>query len=87
VQGPGFVQTDGALAKNLKVPWLFHESANLQFRGDIYNLFNHKNLQGWDTDLGHGTYDSTSNTIIGNFGKTTGQGQARTIQLGGYVRF
>jgi hypothetical protein len=86
VEGPGFVQVDGALTKNASIPFLFHERGNVQFRADFYNLFNHKNLQGWDTDLGHGAI-AQDGTLSGNFGKTTGQGQARTIQLGGYLRF
>ena len=86
-QGPGFVQTDGALSKNTSLPWFSGEKKNLQLRADFYNIFNHKNLQGWDTDLGHGTIDPNSGDLIGNFGKTTGVGQARTVQLGANFRF
>jgi hypothetical protein len=89
VEGPGFVQVDGALTKNTGIPWFTHEKKNLQIKADFYNLFDHKNLQGWDTDLGHGSI-STQNgvtSLSGNFGKTTGQGQARTIQLSTNFRF
>jgi hypothetical protein len=75
-RGPGFVQTDGAVAKDTKLPWLFSEAANLQFRLDVYNLFNRVNLQGWDTNLNDG-----------NFGKTGGTAQARTLQLSTKVTF
>jgi hypothetical protein len=86
IQGPGFVQVDGGLTKNTTVPWFFGEKGKLQFRADFYNLFNHKNLQGLDLDLGHGTVDQSGN-ISGTFGRTLGQGQARTIQLGAQLRF
>jgi hypothetical protein len=86
VEGPGFVQVDSTLTKNTSIPWFHQEKGNLQFRVDFYNLFNHKNLQGWDTDLGHGTVDPDG-TISGTFGKTLGQGQARTLQLETQFRF
>jgi hypothetical protein len=86
LRGPGFVQVDGNLTKNTTVPWFFGEKGKLQFKADFYNLFNHKNLQGLDLDLGHGAIDQNG-VISGNFGKTTGQGQARTIQLGAQLRF
>jgi hypothetical protein len=75
-RGPGFVQTDGAVAKDTKLPWLFSEPANLQFRLDVYNLFNRVNLQGWDTNLNDP-----------NFGKAGGTAQARTLQLSTKVTF
>jgi hypothetical protein len=86
IQGPGFVQVDGALTKNTALPWFFGEKGKLQLRADFYNLFNHKNLQGLDLDLGHGTVDQNGN-ISGTFGKTLGQGQAPTIQLEAQFRF
>jgi hypothetical protein len=52
---------------------------------DFYNIFNVKNLQGWDTNLAD---DNVVNgTQLGNFGKTTGVGQARTLQFSGNLRF
>ena len=87
VEGPGFVQVDSALTKNADLPFFFGERAKVRFKVDLYNIFNHKNLQGWDTDLGQGTYDSVNQVIVGNFGKTTGQAQARTLQLSGELRF
>jgi hypothetical protein len=87
VEGPGFVQVDGALTKNTTVPWFQQERAKLQFRVDMYNVFNHENLQGWDTNLADGSIDPQTGAISGNFGKVTGQGQARTLQLQAQVRF
>jgi hypothetical protein len=85
VQGPGFVQVDGALTKNTSLPWFFHERGNLQIQGQFFNVFNHINLQGWDTDLGHGSVQNGA--IVGTFGRTLGQGQARTVQLNANFRF
>ncbi len=76
--GPGFDQTDGALAKNTNIPWFGHEKNNLQIRMDFYNIFNVKNLQGWDTNLADAG---------GNFGQTTGVGQARTLQFSANMHF
>jgi hypothetical protein len=81
VRGPGFAQTDAALAKNLRLPWFSQESSNLQFRVDMYNAFNRVNLQGWDTNLADGGVDATTGQPFGNFGKATGVAQARTLQL------
>lgn len=69
-RGPGFAQVDSGFAKNNHVPWFVNGGANLQFRVDVYNLFNRVNLTGWDTNLADG-----------NFGKATNTLQARTLQL------
>ena len=84
-RGPGFDQTDGALSKNTTLPWFGHEKTNLQIRMDFYNIFNVKNLQGWDTNLADD--DVVNGQEIGNFGKTTGVGQARTLQFSANMRF
>jgi outer membrane receptor protein involved in Fe transport len=77
-RGPGFAQTDASIAKDDKLPFFFREPANLQFRLDVYNLFNRVNLQGWDTNLA----DAGN-----NFGKATGAAQARTLQLSTKIVF
>jgi outer membrane receptor protein involved in Fe transport len=87
VRGPGFAQTDAALAKDTHLPWFFKESATLQFRVDMYNAFNRVNLQGWDTNLADGGVDATTGLPFGNFGKATGVAQARTLQLSTKVTF
>ena len=86
-RGPGFVQTDAAIAKDTGVPWFFKETANLQFRLDMYNVFNHVNLQGWDTNLADGGVDAVTGQPFGNFGKATGVAQARTLQLSTKIVF
>lgn len=79
-RGPGFAQTEAAVAKNTSIPFFFGEPANLQFRLDVYNLFNRVNVQGWDTNLADGGVDPVTGPF-GNFGKVTGTAQARTLQL------
>ncbi len=75
VHGPGMAQVDFSLLKNLKVPW-FHEQANLQFRAEVYNLFNRVNLNNFAGDL-----------TSGSFGKATGTFTPRSIQLGARLGF
>lgn len=87
VRGPGFAQTDAALAKDTRLPFFFSESANLQFRLDMYNAFNRVNLQGWDTNLADGGVDASTGQAFGNFGKATGVAQARTLQLSTKIVF
>ena len=86
-RGPGFAQTDGAVAKDTRIPWFFKESANFQFRLDAYNLFNRVNLNGYDTNLADGGVDPVTGNPTGNFGKATGTSQARTLQLSGKITF
>jgi hypothetical protein len=69
-RGPGFAQTDASISKNTPIPFFFGEPGRLQFRLDVYNLFNRVNVGGWDTNLADG-----------NFGKITNTSQARTLQL------
>jgi len=45
LRGPGFFQTDLSIAKKL----LLHEGVSLQFRTDIFNLFNNVNLDNPQT--------------------------------------
>jgi hypothetical protein len=70
--GPGYEDTDIALLKNTQI----HESLNLQLRFEFYNIFNHPNLNGVD-----------SNLPDGNFGKSTSQFNPRWIQLGAKLQF
>lgn len=41
--GPGLIDTDLSLSKNMRVPWI-REGANLQFRAELFNIFNHPNF-------------------------------------------
>ena len=75
-RGPGFAQLDLSVAKNNRLPWFSSEGANLQIRGEFFNLFNRVNLTNWDTNLASGT-----------FGKATGVLQPRTIQVSARLTF
>lgn len=50
--GPGVINFDMAFYKNFS----FAEHGTVQFRGELFNIFNHTNFSGVDTSLGSGTY-------------------------------
>jgi hypothetical protein len=74
--GPGLVNFNTEFAKETKIPWFTHEGASLEFRGDIFNLFNRVNL---------GT--PVSDTASGLFGRSVSQQVPRTVQFGLYIRY
>jgi hypothetical protein len=71
-RGPGFFDVDAALLKNTHLT----ERVNLQLRFEFFNLFNHPNLNGVDSNLA----DST-------FGHTTAVYNPRWIQLAAKISF
>ena len=71
-RGPGFAQSDAALLKNTPIAG----SVAFQLRFEFFNVFNHPNLINVDANLPDG-----------NFGKATGQGPARFMQVGGNLTF
>lgn len=72
-RNPGFANTDFALLKNNR----FHETANLQLRLDVFNLFNRANLAGINGSLSSSTFGHSTNVV----------GNARFLQLGARVQF
>ena len=63
--------------KAVHIPWFIgSEGATFELRGEIANLFNRVNLSAPSSDL--------SSSL---FGKSTGQGRPRTIQLGLRIAF
>jgi hypothetical protein len=72
--GPGYAQEDVSLTKNTAI----RESMNLQFRAEVFNVFNHPNFD--EPQLTFNT--STFGVILNTFGRTLGSGVNRDIQLG-----
>jgi hypothetical protein len=70
--GPGFANTDFSIIKNTRIPWFVgREGAELQFRTEIFNIFNRVNLTQVTGDL--------SSPF---FGQSTGTFGARDFQFG-----
>lgn len=72
VRSPGSWGTDLSLAKNFKIT----EGTKLQFRVDMFNALNHVNLGGPTTSI-----DS------GQFGRITGAGGMRSMQMAARFQF
>jgi len=79
--GPHFFNADLSLAKQFSVPW---EGIKLEFRADMFNVFNHVNYANPDAAVGYSNgvlADPTAGVITGPAG-----GQ-RIIQLGAHIMF
>jgi hypothetical protein len=94
VYGPGFEDVDLSVFKNTK--FSIHDfPVNVQFRAEMYNLFNRVNLASpagtqlgynyWDTATNayaSGTFGTTSSTIgSGNYSPGIGPGEPFNVQL------
>jgi hypothetical protein len=93
LHGPGYVQTDVTVAKKFPV----HESMNVEFRAEVYNLLNHTNFQNPIATLGAGLgattqpgmpFSTATAGAGGRFGqfnqtvsRTVGTGTNRQIQF------
>ena len=93
LRGPGFFQWDFSMMKNFRI----HEKATLQFRADIFNLFNHPNFANpdggictsvtpasGDTPAGcvvNPNFGRVGQTIADNLGSQIGTGTARQVQF------
>jgi hypothetical protein len=75
VRGPGINNWDISLAKVFRLS----ERVNLEFRGDMYNAFNHAQWDEIDTDF------STSGDS--QFGRITGAREPRVAQLSLKISF
>jgi hypothetical protein len=73
--GPGLANVNMAAQRVFKLPFL-GDQGDLEFRGEILNLFNRVNLTTPVGDL-----------ASGEFGKSTDQNLPRTIQVLGRIRF
>ncbi len=67
VRGKPITNVDFSMAKN----WRFRERYGFQFRAEFFNLFNHPNFVGFDTDLRNGTFGTLNSALA-----------SREIQLG-----
>ena len=94
ITGPGINNWDFSIFKDFKIPWfgkgansLGAESANLQFRAEFFNLFNHTQFSGVSTSFVP-QVDSAGVPIVGqtadptsSFGQVNGSWPAREIQF------
>ena len=54
ISGPGMINFDVTLYKDFKVT----EHQKLEFRAEVFNIFNHANFTGVSTTYGSGSYRS-----------------------------
>jgi hypothetical protein len=73
--GPGYWNTDQSLFKNIKVT----ERYNLQFRFEVFNVFNHANFKLPSSATGA---NFANRITSGNFGQSAGEINPRLVQLG-----
>jgi hypothetical protein len=74
IRGPGINNWDTALFKNFPI----HEAANLQFRWELYNVFNHTQFAGLDTTA---RFDPTGAQVNTRFGQYISARNPRIMQL------
>jgi hypothetical protein len=72
LRGPGSVRADVTIGKNFQIA----ERFRLQLRGDLFNALNHTNYNNPSTNVGSST-----------FGRITGTGGARTMQVNARLSF
>jgi hypothetical protein len=80
VRQPGLTNIDFSVAKN----WKVKEKYGIQFRAEMFNLFNHTNFNGFDPGMGAG-FDTTgkfTGFTNGNFGHLNSDRGPRNIQFG-----
>jgi hypothetical protein len=63
VVGPGQINTDLAIMKKFPVRWPV-EAANLEFRTEFFNAFNHPQFADPDTNLSSATFGRIQNTAV-----------------------
>ncbi len=85
VRQVGLTNVDFSVAKN----WKVKEKYGIQFRAEMFNLFNHAEFNGFDPGLGLGLGRDTNHKFTGtftrnngNFGKLGGTRRPREIQFG-----
>ena len=85
VYGPGYVDTDFSVIKTFTLG----ERARLELRGEFFNIFNHANFAGVDTDLSDGFSGTVGQAFytpdIAASNPVVGSGGSRHIQLGAKI--
>jgi hypothetical protein len=81
--GPGFTNWDASVSK----AWKLNEKVKLQLRGEVFNILNHANFAGLNTDL---SSPQTVGTVvytpdIGAANPVIGSGGSRHIQIAAKV--
>jgi hypothetical protein len=74
--GPGLANVNVNFSKATKMPWFTSEGASLEFRAEIFNLFNRVNLGQPVSDLSSGL-----------FGRSVSQDLPRAVQFGLHLSF
>jgi hypothetical protein len=79
-RGPDFTNWDLSLSKT----WKLSERVKVQFRGEVFNVLNHTNFAGLNTDLSSTNIVGTAvyTPDIGAANPVIGSGGSRHIQLG-----
>ncbi|HBB97538.1 MAG TPA: hypothetical protein DC054_19320 [Blastocatellia bacterium] len=83
VRQPGLTNVDFSLAKN----WKIKEKYGIQFRAEMFNLFNHTEFNGFNNGLGANfdgaNFTAFNNTLgTGTFGQLSSDRGPRNIQFG-----
>jgi hypothetical protein len=87
LRNPGLQNWDMSLYKNTSIPWFGRESANVQFRAEFFNVWNHSEFNGMATTFVPQT-DASGNPLVGrqagnsDFGTVTSTRDPREIQFG-----
>ena len=74
LRGPGVNNWDVAVFKNFPI----RERFRVQFRGEMYNAFNHTQFSAFDATA---RFDATGAQVNGQFGQFTAARDPRTMQL------
>ncbi len=74
--GPGLANVNLNASKAFRIPWFYGEGASLEFRGELFNIFNRVNLANPVSDLSSGL-----------FGRSVSQSLPRAVQFGLHFSF